>query len=111
MYKRRSTDLEWQREKIPLKEGVFQTSNTQQKIIESNILVLDSKTQLQEYSLKNYKKLPVYSFLGSKGPRHNPTFKVAVSIYGSKKFFGLGSSKQQAELNAAKNLLKHINVI
>lgn len=82
-----------------------------QKIIESNILVLDSKTQLQEYSLKNYKKLPIYSFLGSKGSRHNPTFKVAVSIHGSKKFFGMGNSKQQAELKAAENLLKHINVI
>ena len=82
-----------------------------QKITESNILILDSKTQLQEHSLKNYKKLPTYSFLGSKGPKHNPTFKVSVSIYGSKKFIGIGSSKQQAELNAARNLLKSINII
>jgi len=77
----------------------------------SNITILDSKTKLQEYSLKNYKKLPTYRFISSSGPRHNPVFKIAVSISGSKQFTGYGKSKQQAEQNGAYKLLKGINII
>ena len=77
----------------------------------SNITVLDSKTKLQEYSLKKYKKLPVYNFVSSKGPRHKPTYKISVSIQGSKLFFGTGSSIQKAEQNGANNLLTKIKLI
>ena len=77
-------------------------------INKSDITILDSKTELQEYSLKSYKKLPVYNVINLKGPRHNPTFKISVSITGSKQFYGFGKSKQQAELDAAKNLLKSL---
>ena len=72
--------------------------------------ILDPKTKLQEYSLKTYKKLPKYRLVSSKGPKHNPTFKISVSIKGSDQFFGLGNSKQQAEQEAANNLLKNINL-
>ena len=75
-------------------------------IKKSHVTVLDPKTQLQEYSLKLYKKLPVYRFLNSKGPKHNPIFKISVIINGSKQFIGIGNSKQQAQQNAADNLLK-----
>ncbi|MDC0205320.1 ribonuclease III [Pelagibacteraceae bacterium] len=80
-------------------------------IIKSNITILDSKTKLQEYSLKKYKKLPIYTVVDLKGPKHNPTFKVSVSIQGSRKFFGTGRSKQEAQQSCAKNLLKKINII
>ena len=76
----------------------------------SNVTVLDSKTKLQEYSLKLYKKLPIYKLLSSKGPKHNPTFKIGVSIKNTKQYIGIGNSKQQAELNAAMNLLKANNI-
>ena len=76
----------------------------------SNVTVLDPKTKLQEYSLKTYKKLPKYRLVSSKGPKHNPVFKISVSIKGSDQFFGLGNSKQQAEQEAANNLLKNINL-
>ena len=76
-------------------------------INKSYVTVLDSKTELQEYSLKYFKRLPVYRMINLKGPKHNPTFKIAVSITGSKQFVGFGKSKQQAELNAASNLLKN----
>ena len=78
------------------------------KISKSNITILDPKTKLQEYSLKLNKKLPIYKFLSSKGPRHNPTFKVSVSISGSKNFIGIGRSKQDAEQSSAKKLLDNI---
>ena len=80
------------------------------EINKAHITILDPKTKLQEYSLKLYKKLPIYRLLHSRGPKHNPTFKISVLISGSKQFIGIGSSKKQAQQNAASNLLKNINI-
>jgi len=80
------------------------------EIKKSNITILDAKTKLQEYSLKLYKKLPIYKLLNFKGPKHSPIFKIGVSIEGSKQTIGYGSSKQKAQQDAAKSLLKLINV-
>ena len=77
----------------------------------SNVTILDSKTKLQEYSLKKYKKLPTYKKLSSRGPRHNPVYKISVSIHGSKIFYGIGKSIQQAQQNGAENLLNYIKVV
>ena len=71
---------------------------------------MDSKTKLQEYSLKKFKKLPIYRLVNSSGPRHNPLYKISVSIVGSKIFFGRGGSKQEAELDGASKLLKNQNI-
>ena len=79
-------------------------------IDKSEITILDPKTKLQEYSLKIYKRLPVYRFLNAKGPKHNPCFKISVTIDKSKQFVGFGSSKKQAEQDAAMNLLKGMNI-
>ena len=80
-------------------------------IDKSDITVLDPKTKLQEHSLKNFRKLPLYRLMNSSGPRHKPIYKISVSIIGSKLFVGSGGSKQEAEQNAAAKLLKdkHIN--
>ena len=79
-------------------------------IDKSDITILDSKTKLQEHSLKNYRKLPLYRLMNSSGPRHKPIYKISVSITGSKQFIGIGGSKQQAEQNAAAKLLKDKNI-
>ena len=79
-------------------------------IEKSNTTILDAKTKLQEYSLKKFKKLPLYHIVSSSGPKHNPTFKVSVSITGSKKFLGIGNSKQEAEKNGASKLLKGMTI-
>ena len=79
-------------------------------IDKSVITILDSKTKLQEHSLKHYKKLPSYRLMVSEGPGHNPIYKISVSITDSKKFIGSGSSKQQAEQDAATKLLKYKNI-
>ena len=81
-----------------------------QDINKSHITILDSKTKLQEHSLKMYKKLPVYRLLSSKGPKHNPIFKISVIIDGSKQFIGLGNSKKEAQQDSANRLLKSINI-
>ena len=75
------------------------------KIDKSDITILDSKTKLQEYSLKKFKKLPIYRLINFTGPRHNPLYKISVSIVGSKVFVGTGGSKQEAELDGASKLL------
>ena len=83
----------------------------EKQISDSYVTTLDSKTQLQEYSLKISKKLPVYKLLSAKGPKHNPTFKISVTIDGNKKFVGIGNSKQKAQQKAANNFLKENNII
>ena len=82
----------------------------EKKIDKSDVTILDPKTKLQEYSLKNYKKLPLYRLVSSTGPKHNPTYKISVSIIGSKQFVGEGNSKQQAELDGAAKLIKANNI-
>ena len=67
---------------------------------------IDSKTRLQEYSLKKFKLLPIYKFLDSSGPKHKPLFKVGVSLKNSNFIKGTGSSKKEAQQNAASMLLK-----
>ena len=80
------------------------------EIKKSYFTVLDAKTRLQEHSLKLFRKLPIYILLSSKGPRHNPTFKISVSINGTKNFIGFGNSKKEAEQNAAQKLLTGMNI-
>ena len=79
-------------------------------IDKSFVTILDSKTKLQEHSLKHYKKLPSYRLVSAEGPRHNPIYKISVSIVGSKRFIGKGNSKQQAEQDGASKLLKENNI-
>jgi len=72
----------------------------------SVITMIDSKTQLQEYSLKKFKELPKYNFQKKTGPQHEPLFKTEVQIPNSKKILGSGTSKKNAQQNAAYKLLK-----
>ena len=72
-----------------------------QKVIDKH-----PKTLLQEYSLKYFKKIPVYSVEEKSGPDHDPKFKVNVSINFQNYASGKGSSTQKAQEDAAKNLLK-----
>jgi ribonuclease III len=84
----------------------FIIKNWKKNLEESIITVLDAKTRLQEYSLKRFKKLPTYKTISSTGPKHNPEYKISVSITGTKDFIGIGNSKQKAEQNSAEKLLK-----
>jgi ribonuclease III len=79
-------------------------------IDKSGVTILDPKTKLQEFSLKKYKKLPIYRVINFTGPKHNPIYKISVSIEDSKDYIGSGSSKQIAQLDAAAKLLKGKNI-
>ena len=67
----------------------------------SKEIIIDSKTELQEYSLKKFKSLPIYKLVSSSGPRHKPIFKVGVRLPNSKFYTAQGPSKKDAEQNAA----------
>ena len=76
----------------------------------SVITLIDSKTQLQEFSLKKFKVFQKNFFQKKKGPQHNPIFKTEVQIPNSKKISGSGSSKKNAQQNAAYKLLKILKI-
>ena len=71
---------------------------------------VDAKTRLQEYSLKNFKTLPIYKLVSNTGPRHKPKFKVGVKLKNSKYIYAIGSSKKIAEQSAASEFIKKINL-
>ena len=78
-----------------------------QKRLATNIdTLLDSKTTLQEFSLKLQKTLPIYEVTSQSGEDHRPIFEVKVQVAGFKSATGSGTSKQSAEQNAAKNFLE-----
>ena len=77
----------------------------------SNFTRVDSKTKLQEFSLKKFKSLPVYKIISNTGPRHKPSFKVGVKVKNSKFTYSNGSSIKNAEQSAASILLKNLNLL
>ena len=74
-------------------------------ISSSDVSIVDSKTKLQEYSLKKFKSLPIYKLVSSSGPKHKPKFTISVKLKNTKFFEGSGNSKKKAEQSAAKILL------
>ena len=79
-----------------------------QNIKNSIITEIDAKTKLQEYSLKKFKKLPIYKLISNTGPRHKPLFKVGVKLSNTKIYISEGKSKKDAEQNAATLCLNNI---
>ena len=88
----------------------FILKNWETYLDKSIITLIDSKTKLQEYSLKKFKELPKYTFHKKIGPQHKPLFKTEVQIPDSKKISGTGLSKKKAQQNAADKLLKILKV-
>ena len=78
-------------------------------IKDSVITKVDAKTKLQEFSLKKFKKLPVYKLFSNTGPRHKPIFKVGVKLFNTKFYISKGKSKKEAEQNAAVLCLENIS--
>ena len=79
------------------------------QIKQSVITQVDAKTKLQEFSLKKFKKLPIYKIVSNTGPRHKPLFKVGVKLMNTKFYFSDGKSKKDTEQNAATKCLKDVS--
>ncbi len=66
------------------------------------------KSALQEWAAANNRKPPVYELVERSGPHHSPSFVVEVSIKGVGEARAEGTSKQEAETEAAKTLLEKV---
>ena len=76
--------------------------------IVNNKLYLSPKSHLQELIQAHHKTLPTYVVIEEKGPEHNKTFTVSVSLNGNELGTGVGNSKKQAEEKAAQNALEKL---
>lgn len=66
------------------------------------------KAELQDYTQKTFQQTPIYTVLEESGPAHKKMFRVAVSIKEGKMGEGEGSSKKEAQVQAAKDALQQI---
>lgn len=69
----------------------------------------DAKSSLQEIVQEKYKESPHYKIIATQGPDHAKEFSVAVYIGGKEMGRGVGSSKQDAEEQSAKQALKKLS--
>lgn len=70
----------------------------------------DYKSQLQEYSQKEYGTVPKYRIIKSTGPDHKKIFSVNVCIGKDIKGSGIGNTIKEAHQKAAKEALDSFNV-
>ena len=75
------------------------------KLKDRGMLFTDAKTALQEILQKDGGALPVYEVVKTEGPPHARIFVVSVSFGGGIAASGTGSSKKQAEQNAARSAI------
>lgn len=68
-------------------------------------LWIDAKSKLQELVQDKFSMTPAYETVKESGPDHNKTFTVVVNYGKGKKVEGSGKSKQEAEQDAARNVL------
>ncbi|WBO20874.1 ribonuclease III [Sphingomonas abietis] len=66
------------------------------------------KAELQEYVAAKQWRPPVYEVTHRGGPHHAPVFTITVSIPGRMSAEGKGTSKQEAETEAARAMLKEL---
>lgn len=71
----------------------------------------NSKAILQEYTQSKTKELPEYELLNISGPAHKPTFEVRVSYCGKILGQAEGSTKKEAEQNAAYIACEKLGII
>lgn len=64
------------------------------------------KAELQDYAQKIYHEPPIYEVIEEFGPEHEKQFRIAVFVKGEKLAEGVGRSKKEAQMMAAKEALK-----
>ena len=68
---------------------------------------LDAKSRLQEV-LQRDGEMPVYVFISMEGPPHAPLFRYSVTLNGQQIGVGDGTSKQNAQQEAARDALRRM---
>ena len=73
----------------------------------SHETIKDAKSALQEWAQK-HQQMPQYTVINRIGPDHAPLFTIEAKIDGFGETQAVGSSKKEAEQNAAKQLLTQL---
>ncbi len=66
------------------------------------------KAEIQEYTQKNFQEHPLYQVESEEGPEHEKVFLVTIFFAGKIWGKGKGSSKKEAEQEAAKKALENL---
>jgi len=74
------------------------------------IALLDAKSTLQEYFQQRAKKLPMYTLVQETGPDHDKRFVVEVHFEGERLGTGSGTTKKEAEQEAARAALARLGI-
>ena len=72
------------------------------------ITLYDHKTQLQEIAQARWKVTPSYHLVEAHGPDHAKTFEIEVRMNGKTLAIAQGSSKKEAEQNAARAAIMQV---
>jgi ribonuclease-3 len=68
----------------------------------------DAKSRLQEWCQGEHLSLPVYKLLSSDGPPHHRLFRVEVRVEGRPPAGGSGTSRKEAEMDAAAKAISFL---
>jgi len=78
---------------------------TKLEYILANKLYIDSKSKFQEEAQSKTGITPNYQVLEESGPDHDKHFKIGIYLDKEMVAVGIGTSKQEAQMDAAKNAL------
>jgi ribonuclease-3 len=68
----------------------------------------DAKSRLQEWCQGAHTHLPVYTLLSADGPPHDRLFRVEVRVQGQPPAGGIGTSRKEAEMDAASKAISFL---
>jgi ribonuclease-3 len=90
------------------REFILRSLGPEFQMTDERAFPLDPKSRLQEVSQARYQKMPGYKLVEAEGPDHARRFTIEVMINGKSMGRGSGSSKQQAEKEAASKALRKL---
>lgn len=90
----------------PAKKFIIENLKNEIEMATKHVGEKDYKTVLQEELQKNGDVKIEYKIIKESGPDHDKTFEAEVSLNGKKLATGVGKSKKEAEMQAAKKALE-----
>lgn len=90
----------------PAKEFIIENLKDEIEVATKHVGQKDYKTVLQEELQKNGDVKIKYKIIKETGPDHDKTFEAEVSLNGKKLATGVGKSKKEAEMQAAKKAIE-----
>ena len=91
----------------PARKFIIENLKNEIEIATKHVGEKDYKTVLQEELQKNGDVKIEYKIIRETGPDHDKTFEAEVSLNGKKLSTGVGKSKKEAEMQAAKKALEN----